>query len=341
MPTYARIYYPLNTLAIAATSLPASGLGAIAEVHGLQSLGATTTFNLEQVFELGQLELYEQIENLPAIELNTEKVLDGYPLVYHLATVTASSSSLANRSAQQCSAIISIYSDAQDNASGAPLSQALCSGLYVNSLNYTFPVQGNCTESVSLVGNDKVWRSSSFFFNGTFNGTDAPASGVQRRQNVIMGAAPTGSIWPSSLPGVTVVNGSGYNVESGGQFGSHLQDVTVSTNLGREDLFELGRRRPYYKYANFPTTVECTINMTPAGFGDEIDADSFATSNVTNEPIMIKLTDRTVFDLGTRNKLQSVTFTGGPTGGGVATVSYNFQNFNILKITAPHDPAGL
>ncbi len=34
-------------------------------VHGLQSVGITTTFNLEQVFEIGQLSIYENIEDIP------------------------------------------------------------------------------------------------------------------------------------------------------------------------------------------------------------------------------------------------------------------------------------
>jgi len=46
--------------------------------HGVQSVGLNTTFNLEQVFELGQLELYENIEGIPDIELTAQKVLDGF-----------------------------------------------------------------------------------------------------------------------------------------------------------------------------------------------------------------------------------------------------------------------
>ena len=32
-------------------------------VHGLQSVGINTTFNLEQAFELGQIEIYEKVFN--------------------------------------------------------------------------------------------------------------------------------------------------------------------------------------------------------------------------------------------------------------------------------------
>jgi hypothetical protein len=224
--------------------------------------------------------------------------------------------------------------------------------MYINSLNYTIPVQGFCRESVTFVGNDKIWITSSgtvwngktgYAFNGAFSGTDSPASGTQRRQMVKMGnAASDGSIWPSIIPGVTVSNGSGYNIQSAGAFGAHIQDVTISVSLGREDLYELGSRKPYYRYANFPTAVNCTINVTAGGSapGDLVNANS-AVDNLTNEPILIKLSDGTKFDLGTKNKLQSVSYSGGDTGGGVVTMSFQFENFNKLDVTSPSDPEGL
>ena len=49
--------------------------------HGVQSVAVTTTFNLEQAFELGQLAIYENIEGVPDIEVTATKVLDGYPLL--------------------------------------------------------------------------------------------------------------------------------------------------------------------------------------------------------------------------------------------------------------------
>ena len=36
-------------------------------VHGLQSVGMNTSFNLEQAFELGQIEIYENIEGTPDV----------------------------------------------------------------------------------------------------------------------------------------------------------------------------------------------------------------------------------------------------------------------------------
>jgi hypothetical protein len=41
-----------------------------------------------------------------------------------------------------------------------------------------------------------------------------------------------------------------------------------------------------------------------------------------------------IFDLGSKNTLTSVNYTGGDTGGGNATVSYSFRNFNNFFINA-------
>jgi hypothetical protein len=335
MPTTNRIIYALAEVAIgpycSVTGLP---------VHGVQSVSMNTNFNLEQVFELGQLDIYENIENLPTVEMTIDKVLDGYPLVYHLSTRGATSKSLLNRTNQRADVFVSLFQDTNSSATGTPMVQAYCSGMYVNSLNYTLPVQGNARESVSLTGNDKIWKTSSFAFNGHFDNTDTPASGTQRRQNVRMGSGE--SVFPTNIPGVTVIGGSGYNIQTAGVFGAHIQDVNISCSLGREDLYELGRRKPYYKYATFPTAVNCSITVTAGGSnpGDNINAISDAT-NLTNEPIKIKLDDGTIFDLGNKNKLQSVSFSGFDATGGNATMTYSFQNFNKLDVTSLSDPEGL
>ncbi len=54
--------------------------------QGLQSVGMTTNFNLEQVFQLGQLELYDNLEGVPEVEVTLNKVLDGTPPLYLICT---------------------------------------------------------------------------------------------------------------------------------------------------------------------------------------------------------------------------------------------------------------
>lgn len=337
-----RIFYAIEAVGIAPHNVAASG-GAPSgfnTVHGAQTVSLNTTFNLESLFELGQLELYENIEGIPAIDMTIQKVLDGYPLLYHLATPNATSATLVGRSTERCYIALNIYPDTNDNASGVPLQMVGMSGMYVSSLNYALNVDGNSTEEVKFVGNDKVWYASGNGFTPVgFDGTDAPPSGAQRREDVIMNTGASGSLWPLDIPGI---DPSGFNPVDGDSFSAHIQTVTIATDLGRTELFELGRRGAYHRFVNFPVEVTCTINVTSSE-GDLVDAlaDPPGGTNLTDQAIKIYMNDGTIFDLGTRNKLKSVTYGGADAKGGNGSCVYSYSNFNSLTVTDPSDPAGL
>lgn len=334
--------------AIVGAGLAGDGETTFTEIHGLQSVGITTSFNLEQVFELGQIAIYENVEDLPEIEITLEKVLDGYPLIYHLSTPNATSGTLSGRSAEKCIFAMSIFGDTQDSASGIPISQVTCSGMYVSSLSYTLPVDGNCTESVTLVGNNKVWNSGvdPYTFSGTiFDNTDTPASGVQRRQNVVFGTGAGVSLVPWGAGGIPGVSSGGFNEESNGVYNASIQTVTISTDLGREALNELGRRNPYFRYVTFPTEVTTDIEITTKQ-GDLVEATEEGVAgdgnNLFNQRILMVLEDGTSIDTGSQNKLANVSQTGGDAGGGNMTTTYSYTTFNELTVyNAASDPAGL
>ena len=100
-----RIFYAIQQIAFAKEGWEAAGN--FKEAHGVQSVGITTTFNLEQAFELGQLAIYENIEGIPDIEVTIEKVLDGYAPIYCLATRGASNTTLTGVLSVMCD----IYSE--------------------------------------------------------------------------------------------------------------------------------------------------------------------------------------------------------------------------------------
>ncbi|MCK5610679.1 hypothetical protein KAR91_52890 [Candidatus Pacearchaeota archaeon] len=358
-----RIFYAIQALGFAPHDSTGSGVGGIADpsgfvtAHGVQTVGLNTTFNLAQVFELGQLELYENVEGIPDIELTSQKVLDGYPLLYHLATPQATSPTLVGRSNDRSYVALNIYPDTFDNASGVPLQSVGMSGMYVSALTYTMNVEGNSTEDITMVGNNKQWVASGLthFAPSVFDGSDEPASlaasgGVAQRENILMGSGcsmdsagvitgVSGSLWPTEIDGI---DANGWNLVSGGSYSAHLQTVTATTDLGREELFELGRRGPYHRFVSFPTEVTCTIDTTSSE-GDLIDAlaDPVGGSNLTEQKIFIWVEEGTRINLGAKNKLASVTYGGGDAGGGNVAVSYNYSNFNSLKVTHESDPAGL
>jgi hypothetical protein len=342
-----RIFYACQAVAIS----PYPDNNDFVEVHGVQSVGVNTTFNLEQAFELGQISIYENIEGLPDVELTIEKVLDGYPLVYRLATSDATEDTLVNRTKQRCCAALAIFADDQDAVTGTAPVEIYLSGLYINNVSYTLPVDGNCTESVTLVGNHKVWNTPATKFTSTLAsefGTDTPknlqagtiAGGIQRRENVDMSS----STLPKSIYGVTQSTSAGNNWD-GTKPKAHIQNISISADMGREDILELGRKAPYYRAPNFPIEVTCEFEVIAVS-GDFVSAYEEGKpayvgtvdegNNTGEETIEVVLQDGTTFDLGSKNRLSSVTYGGGDAGGGNVSMTYSYSTFNDLEILGPH-----
>jgi hypothetical protein len=355
-----RIFYACQAVAIGLYNqigqpAPATPPSPPEPVHGVQSVGINTSFNLEQAFELGQISVYENIEGLPEVEVTLEKALDGYPLIYHLATSGAelkspADYSLVGRTKERCNVALGIYPDDEEAVSGQAPVIVFMSGMYLNSLSYTLPTDGFATESVTLVGNSKAWylapNNSVFGWTTTqttkmkYNG-DRPigSGGIQRREDVIMES----SIMPRSIFGVSQ---TGY--VSGGEFLSatgnnwnydrqrplaHIQNITISTDLGREEILELGHKEPYYRTATFPTEVTSEFEVIAVS-GDFIGAYSNYDSTPTQN-IFIMLRDGTTFGLGKKNRLSSVNYTGGDAGGGNVSITYSFSTYNDLTVTPP------
>jgi hypothetical protein len=324
------------------------------EAHGVQSCGITTTFNLQQVFEMGQLEIYDNIENIPDIEVTMEKVLDGYCPLYLLATRGATASDIAGRSVAKSSVAMSLFPDTGSSANGTPNAQVTMSGMVISSVQYQFPVDGNFTESVTLVGNDKVWRTSAFTFSGAFTtNADTPASsagsgGVNQRQHFLFkpsASAQTGtldtngqlvdgnvSVLPRNLPGIS---SSGINNKVGDEFLCKVQSVSVSTDFGREDLLNLGAKTPYFRFVTFPVEVTCEIEVLSLS-GDMVSATNAGVfaggTNLQNQTIRVATKEGLRLNLGTKNKLQSVSMNGGDTGGGNQSMTFSYSTFNSLDV---------
>ena len=311
-------------------------------MHGVQSVGLDTTFNLEQAFELGQLSLYENIEGIPDISMTIQKVLDGYPTLWHCSTSkdTAGSAVTANTlTARGDTKIPSVKLYINETADAmfsgdAAIKMVNCSGMYISSCSFTIPTDGNCTEDVTLVGNDKTWDSGTAATGvdtPIFEGTDSKLH-VIRGEDVVIASCRV----PDSIPGITA---DGSNNSGPINTGVHIQNFNCSVDLGREQINELGTRIPYSRYVNFPVEVTSSFEVI-ALEGDLVDADSTARTNLDDHEIKMVVGDVTI-DLGTKNKLQSVSYGGGDAGGGNVSNTFNYSNFNDFIITHSGDPAGL
>lgn len=365
-----RIFFPAQQVGI-----KGDGLTTFHVLHGVQSVTTSTTFNLSQVFELGQLAIYENIENIPDVEVTITKVLDGFPLTYHEATVTAASPTLAGRSNEKCLIAIGIFSDTANSATGSPLSEVQFSGMFVNSLQYSFPLDDNFSEQVTLAGNNKQWANdpnlvgnapwtgaTSLGFTGGFSSTDAPiaSGGVQRRQNMIFTPSATAGLDNNGMvndpdctilpPDIFGISSSGTNKKSdGSNFDVSISNISVSADLNRDAINQMGKFGPFHRYVNFPVQVTCEVGVTSTS-GDMVSATEYGVrtpaslvtcqegSNLQNRTIRIATCDGTRLYLGLKNKLASVNYSGGDSNGGNVEVTYTFNTFNDLTVLHSGDP---
>lgn len=365
-----RIFYANQQVSIRPDSDGNAAFGLGDEVHGVQSVGMTTNFNLVQVFQLGQLALYENSEGLPDVEVTLTKVLDGYPPIWDMATVDAGTPTLLGRSNAKSFVGLSIFNDTSV-AEGTPISVVQCSGMYISSLSYNFPLDDPFTEEVTFVGNNKVWANAPSYgetlhssvtnttveapgqFSSTTANIPAAAAGVNRRQHLQITATENYDRVQLPLEVVSVDSNSGITLTDTNR--PRLSSITVSTDLGRDDILELGRLTPYHRPATFPTEVTCDIevtsisgdlvSMTEAGIFTTGTDNCLSGGNLKNRVIRIATCEGLRLFLGTQNRLSSVSYGGGDAGGGNTTVTYSYSNFNDLTVLhesgANINPSGL
>ena len=323
-----RVYYAVQGVRLrgpSGTNVPARNTG-WDRVRGLQTVGITTNFNLEPIYQMGQLELYDNFEEVPEVEVTLNKVLDGFPLIYTMGMGTGALVDISNN---RCGVQFGVFSDTASSTTGTPQVLLQVEPAYVSSATYTLNTDGNFTEDVTIVANDKEWISPTDW--GTYQGLSGPGTahdtwtksptgyGIARRQQF----SKVASILPSG-------NGGGIPADA------HVNSITITANLGREEIRELGSRTPYTRYVNFPVEITCEIEIT-AGSGDMVGVNNSNApcSNpkaLNNQSIKVVLCDGTTFDLGSKNKLTTVSSAGGDTGGGNSTITYSYQTFNDFTL---------
>jgi hypothetical protein len=362
-----RIYYASQTAQLRPQD--AEGTNKFAHWYqplGLQSVGMNTTFNLEQAFQLGTVELYENIENVPNVEVTMNKVIDNTAPLYAMCmggaggVDAAFGQDLGSLVNNRVNFRLGIFEDNKQFVSSTAKSHVVCSGMYLSRLNYTLPIDGNGSEEVTLVGNHKIWNTGAFLGQASYTFS---ASTIFNPTTVVDGITPTNTSGIVTRQYVNIINsvlpvGSGGikrpNSAGGGQTGAtslpHFQSITVSADLGRENINELGKFSPYCRYTTFPIEVTSEFQVVSPD-GDYVDAKDFylqefcgqSKTNLKKHDIRIHLNSSNsanscsqgmILDLGNKNVLTSVNHTGGDTGGGNVTVTYSFRNFNNFKINA-------
>lgn len=355
-----RLYFPIQQVGFAKDD----GNLTFVAAHGVQSVGVTTSFTLDNVFEMGQLAIYDSHEQIPDVQMTAEKVLDGYPLLYHLATNGATVGTLAGRSNVRSVVGLALFADTLQSSSGTPQAEIHMSGMVPSSISYTFSNDGASRESITMVGNNKDWVDSSTggtpVFAGAFtDNLDLPSGGfVAYRENIVfapLSGSPTGvdpltgavdayqTVLPTDIYGVT---SSGTNPLTNGVYDVSVNSISVSADLGRDAITQLGRKTPYFRYVNFPVEVRTDIEVIARG-SDNVrgtEAGVYAGGkNLKYQTIRVQSEEGTRVDTGNRNKLTSHTTQGGDAaqGGGNVTYRYSYLTYNTLKVYHPSDPSAI
>lgn len=305
-----RIFYANHGISVAGTT-----------VQGAQSVSVNTNFNLEQVFQLGRISIYDNIAADPTVEVTINKALDGHPPVYVLATGGGTLVGNANTQSTIKLGVGDDTSNALTNTGGRTIQMTGC---YISALNYTFPVEGMFTEEITFLGSNKSLAGTV-----TAPGPEPLAKGtptpvqdymVLRRQNYSLAT----SVVPSYVQN------------------KRLSQVTISADLGREAMYELGHYAPFHRFVNFPLEVTCAFDVIAATV-DGVAADPSTVLDCSSapgeaeEPICIQLCEHGgniihSFNLGKKCRLQSVSYSGGDTGGGNVTITYTYVTYNDLSI---------
>ena len=301
-------------------------------LEGVQSVGINASYNFEQVFELGLLEIYENVEGIPEVEVTIEKaVLSGVkPLAESMAlntTYGGTAESVSSSTANPAHNIIKIADATPEivlhtfaetattvfNSTPAGTNSLVITSGFLTSYSITGNMDGPSTESLSFTSNNYDWGTTASMTALLANSSDSQV--VQKRQNA-----------------------NPYNYAG-------LQSWTMSCDFGREDIMELGKKQPITKVATFPLEVTCeeeflnrnTSSTNGPDFpGTPECADvttaamkrhGFAPCNDTDPDVMVS---------GENFRLTSVNHTGGDAGGGNQTVTKSFQTFNSFSIRSTY-----
>ena len=259
----------------------------LGSTNGIQSVSVNASVDFEQAFQLGTLQICEHLEGVPNVEISSEKAWSNAAGCWWKSAGGTTSLVSANQSG-------SVSMSLADDKSATFTTSGFVSAtkMSLSSWSVTFPVDGFATESVTLVGNDISWSAGSVAIS-----------------------QPT-----ATCTGATFVRRQDVAEES------RAQSIAFSCDVGREELFQLGKKQPYARPATFP--VECSSDWeylaTQGGkVGDvyPVDGeDDVATEETKSyEGVSMALA-----------KLAGTSYSGGDAGGGNATITFNYIGYNSL-----------
>lgn len=338
--------------------------------QGIQSVGFSTSVAFEPMFQLGQTEVYGRMESQsPQVECTISKAMDGSQPLYttvnggHTAANNKAPAELASNAVEVA---LGVYAESVPYASGNTQAAVYCSGMYVSNVQIQLPLDGVATEQLTLVGDTRKWLGSSNPIAANLGadrhviGSGTAPSSYQRWT-----LDKTGSTLPLGVAGyplqsVNVTMSIGREViQELGTRGKYCRYATFPFEVTSEFEVIAGKHRTnadgvtgddqaivvsgydFKNYAGYACASSATYDIASDGTPDPLSAADVDAGKIDggyrDQQIKIKLCGATTsdylwIDLGTKNRVTSVNYSGGDTGGGNVTLTYSFQNYNYLQL---------
>jgi len=323
-----RIFYGLNTIVIRRTYNSCSSLastaggvtGSVAYPPELyryfQSVGVNSTIEYEQLFELGRVGLYENLDGLPVAEITVEKAMDDEEALGLFRQGGGNTSAIEDSTFQ----IEMELRKPGVGGCGAYTASGFVNveGAIMTNYSMNWNVEGPLTESATYEAYDIGWSSGNTtdLINDT-NGLDAQqaypdTSGIRTREHA---------------------------TEIRNPMGGYVQSVTFSVDLSREDVFTLGNKTPTIRSVQTP--LQCTAEFECVADSASAYGLGFSSVNETTQGLEYRGIGRTLTagvscpsDAGATVKwlkipnayLTNTTYNV-DTGGGNATINHTFTNY--------------
>jgi hypothetical protein len=283
-----RVFYACHAVGV--------GQGGPSRVSGAQSVAMSTTFDVEPVFQLGQIESVDTLQLSPSVEVTVNRVLTSG------GGTIISGDFMDYVGTDDYHVCLSIGDDTSPVLS-SPSTHISITGAGVSGVTYNFPVDGTFTEEVNFLARDKALGGCSVSLGAAETAT------VKTRQYYSSGA-------PSA-------------VTSAG----NLTNVSISASISRENLFRLGEYKAFHNYATLPAEITVDFEVSATSTDGIAIADYSACNGPASggETIALDICGHTF----TMEKciLSNVSYGGGDTGGGNATITFSYTTYNSLTVS--------
>lgn len=283
-----------------------------APLAGLQTVSTTTDQSVIPIDEFGSLDVLS-IPNQPKISINLSRTLDSSNATIYSGTLE---NNINNHTNYLC---LFIGQDTFANIYDDPASvvDITYNYLSLDSISYTFDINGNFTEDASFIGYSKETGACPVTVSSLVN---LPSTNnIKRRQHIS---------FPSGLP-------SPINI------GANIINITINANFNVNTIEEFGKNIidtiKKYRYSALPIEISCDIEVIYTGDnnfdGYLLDiptsfCDYSGLSNNTN--IYLDLCGKSI----TINNclLRNISYDGGGTDGSNVSIKYSYVGYNHLTI---------